>query len=174
MEESKRERKNRLQNLARQRRIHTGVLLNRGRKEAVTKKFLMDNCSVNPKSGCWEWQRNKVSDGYGKVRHIGVTERAHRVSWMLWNGTIPDGMCVLHKCDNPPCCNPDHLFLGTRADNRRDCAMKERDDFKLSKAQVSEIVKTHGRLREIASIFGVSESTIHKIKHGMHTRCRSE
>lgn len=82
---------------------------------------------------CWPWTGGKNEHGYGdfskgiKMRHL----RASRVSWMLANGDIPDSTpCVLHKCDNPPCCNPAHLRLGTKKDNSRDMVAKGRNMHK--------------------------------------------
>lgn len=77
-------------------------------------------------SCCWEWQGCRISYGYGRVRYDGKTRFAHRVAWELTHGQIPDGLCVLHICDNPPCCNPAHLFLGTKADNNADKVSKNR------------------------------------------------
>jgi hypothetical protein len=80
-------------------------------------------------SGCWEWQRARDWDGYGVVswNNEGLRDyRAHRVAWILTFGEIPDGMLVCHKCDNPPCCNPMHLFCGTHKDNTQDCIQKGR------------------------------------------------
>ncbi len=82
--------------------------------------------------GCWEWQRGRFPKGYGRValpRHGNDTqpqEGAHRIAWLLTNGPIPDGLWVLHRCDNPPCCRPDHLFLGTLQDNVDDMVAKGR------------------------------------------------
>jgi hypothetical protein len=79
--------------------------------------------------GCWVWQAARSVSGYGLLAPSGGVRgdrRAHRVSWELHNGPIPAGLWVLHSCDNPPCVNPDHLFLGTRSDNMRDCASKGR------------------------------------------------
>lgn len=79
-------------------------------------------------AGCWKWLGCTVK-GYGKIgaqNCIGSPLAAHRVSWELHHGKIPNGFCVLHKCDNPPCCNPDHLFLGSLADNNRDRVAKGR------------------------------------------------
>ena len=77
-------------------------------------------------SGCWEWQRCRVESGYGKVNIDKVLYRVHRVSYVLFCGPIPDGLYVCHRCDNPPCCNPTHLFLGTNSENMRDCVGKGR------------------------------------------------
>jgi hypothetical protein len=75
---------------------------------------------------CWEWKRRRSHRGYGETRWGGKTERANRRAWLLVNGPIPIGVSVLHHCDNPPCCNPAHLFLGTHTDNMRDMAAKGR------------------------------------------------
>lgn len=75
--------------------------------------------------GCWEWTGAR-SGGYGTVAVGGRTVKAHRVSWEMTFGAIPDGLCVLHRCDNPGCVRPDHLFLGTVDDNNKDRAAKGR------------------------------------------------
>ena len=75
---------------------------------------------------CWEWTRSKNHDGYGGIKISGQVRAAHRVAYELWTGPIPGGLCVLHTCDNPPCCNPSHLWLGTRIDNNRDKVQKGR------------------------------------------------
>lgn len=81
---------------------------------------------VDIESGCWEWQGSKDPKGYGqltvKMRHW----RAHRYAWYLANGAIPDGLCVCHHCDNPSCCNPSHLWLGTNQENIADRHRKGR------------------------------------------------
>lgn len=76
---------------------------------------------------CWEWLAYRDRKGYGRFMVPGSkTSLAHRFSWELHRGPIPTGMCVLHRCDNPPCVNPAHLFLGTLQDNVRDMIQKGR------------------------------------------------
>ena len=81
--------------------------------------------AVRGSNDCWEWQRSRNADGYGQVRLLGENV-AHRLAWVLTNGAITSNLCVCHKCDNPPCCNPAHLFLGTKADNANDRDNKKR------------------------------------------------
>jgi hypothetical protein len=80
---------------------------------------------VDKTDGCWVWTASKNCEGYGRFNRFGKKrpncEGAHRVSYIISSGAeIPDGMLVLHKCDNPPCVNPEHLYLGSNADNARD------------------------------------------------------
>lgn len=76
--------------------------------------------------GCWEWQANRVGGKYGQFIRDGIPRQAHRVAWEITFGPIPEGILVCHHCDNPPCCRPDHLFLGTNKDNSQDMVGKGR------------------------------------------------
>ena len=75
---------------------------------------------IRLESDCWEWLKCRDRDGYGSTGR----GSAHRLAWSLVNGPIPNGLCCLHSCDNPRCCNPAHLFLGTHADNVADKVRK--------------------------------------------------
>ena len=84
---------------------------------------------VQKADGCWPWIASIGTDGYGKFWVRGRTTHAHRVAWELTHGQIPDDdpRLVCHHCDNPPCCNPAHLFLGTHSENAQDMVRKGRD-----------------------------------------------
>jgi len=82
---------------------------------------------VEKSDGCWTWARTRDREGYGRFKFAGKYAFAHRVAWTIVNGKIPQGMAVMHKCDNPPCVNPAHLMIGTWADNNRDRMLKGRN-----------------------------------------------
>jgi hypothetical protein len=130
---------------------------------------------VNKTSTCWWWTGARNNLGYGFIRRRPKTYSAHRLSWTFANGPIEDSLWVLHKCDNPSCVNPDHLFLGTHRDNERDKTEKGRAhrigtrNAKLTEEQVREIrVLSAAGLsqRKIASQFGVTQVTICNVQRG--------
>lgn len=82
---------------------------------------------VNRDGDCWLWTSCRWPVGYGRFWMGRRFLPAHRIAWELTHGPVSDGLCVLHRCDNPPCVRPDHLFLGTKADNNRDRHNKGRD-----------------------------------------------
>jgi hypothetical protein len=126
-------------------------------------------------TGCVETTRCRDSHGYGMLRNNGRVRREHIVIWESENGPIPPGLCVCHKCDNPPCINLDHLFLGTPADNAHDRDDKGRNHHLLSIANVREIRAVYrpyvrGLVRKMANLYGVSEWTIYDVIQGRNWR----
>lgn len=91
---------------------------------SITEKRFFNNI-LKTENGCWEWQASKTRFGYGKFKSFNQ-QLAHRVSYILHYGTLDKDICVLHKCDNPPCVNPEHLFTGSIEDNNKDRASKGR------------------------------------------------
>ena len=119
-------------------------------------------------SGCWLWTASLDCQGYGYF-FFNKTEKAHRVSYKLYNGPIPEGLSVCHKCDVPSCVNPDHLWLGTHKDNERDKIAKGRANYargeshtraKLTEDAVIDIRKKEMSQREYARKYGVSRTSI--------------
>lgn len=76
---------------------------------------------------CWPWSLSRGNHGYGQVSYQRTMHLTHRIAYEMTHGPIPDGLWVLHSCDNPPCCNPKHMFLGTHTDNMRDMTAKGRN-----------------------------------------------
>jgi len=116
---------------------------------------------VNKTDTCWEWTGYK--DRYGIFGIEGKNLKAHRVSWEITFGPVPEGLHVLHKCDNPGCVKPDHLFLGTHTDNMRDMVVKGRGGrAKLTLDEVREIRRIGRSVKSkvIGAQYGLSESQV--------------
>lgn len=92
----------------------------------LTPEKFWERLDTTGSTGCWEWPGTRINDGYGQVQMRGKRWYAHRLAYTLTFGQIPDGLMVCHHCDNPPCCRPDHLFLGTCLDNKADQRAKGR------------------------------------------------
>ncbi len=124
-------------------------------------------------TGCWLWTACSDKDGYGKIQKDGEKCSAHRISWELSHGEIPDGLHVLHKCDTPACVNPNHLFLGTIQDNNADKLCKGRVSSgerhgraKLSESDVRAIRADRSMTNlALALRFGVSKSLVGIVKN---------
>lgn len=126
---------------------------------------------------CIEWKNYRNSLGYGVMRVGRTTMLAHRVAWMRERGEIPNGLCVLHRCDNPSCINVEHLFLGTRRDNNLDCMSKGRrpppagernSGAKIHAEIVARIRALKGQMsqRAIGRMFGLKDSQMSRIMRG--------
>ena len=122
------------------------------------------------RNGCWVWQRACIPAGYAEVRVNGSSVRIQRLVWEMLYGTIPDGMVIRHKCDNPPCINPDHLIVGTQKDNIHDSIKKGRHSpppvhKKLTDCEINEIRKLSSDMTRvsIAIQYGVTPGHVSKI-----------
>lgn len=117
-------------------------------KERFLKKFEIENverrCGLGP---CWLWNASCSTSGHGNFSYSNKTIGSHRFSYILYTGPIPEGMQVLHKCDNPACVNPKHLFLGTQLDNVKDMINKGRindrtgEKHNMAKATENEVLE---------------------------------
>lgn len=130
---------------------------------------------------CWFWIGGSNEHRYGVFWFRNRLHKAHRVSWIIHNGEIPDGMDILHKCDNPPCVRPDHLFVGDAKINGLDAASKHRTpqgerhwNSKLTAEQVLEIranyVKWAKNQSAVAAKYGISVITLRNIVYNRHWR----
>lgn len=130
---------------------------------------------VTKTEGCWPW-RGKSNGLHAEAWRRGKRILAHRAAWEIANGAIPKGMFVCHKCDNPPCVRPDHLFLGTPQDNNKDMATKNRSSHgsrngqsKLTEQDVAALKTDYAdgiKQRLIAEKYGVSRATVQRIVYG--------
>lgn len=131
--------------------------------------------------GCWPWKGSKDGNGYGKLKvGGGICGRSHRLAYFLHHGVDPGGHMVCHSCDNPPCCNPAHLWLGTNRDNQLDCEAKGRrvrrpndgeknGNAKLSMADLEKIramIAGGSTNKAIGRVFGVTHQAISRIRRG--------
>lgn len=144
----------------------------------IYRQRLYDRSIPEPNSGCWLWLGPTYTGGYGSFG-IGRANSAHRSSWILHRGAIPPGMSVCHHCDTPACVNPDHLFLGTQAQNLDDMTRKGRRVYggpapersrsvKLTREQAAHVLVSPESGAALARRFGVQRAAINKIRRREH------
>jgi len=148
----------------------------RGPKPVAIADLFWSHVEVAIGDQCWKWHGATTQFGYGQIKSAQKKYGAHRVSWELHYGPIANGLLVCHKCDNPPCTNPKHLFLGTAADNSADCRLKGRrkaprplrgESNPRAKLTVADVISIRNDPRsqpKIAKDYGVSHILIGKIK----------
>ena len=146
-------------------------------KTKSIRQRILDSSELDLVSGCWEWKLSLNHKGYGNFSLLRKSKAAHRVSYAEFVGGIPEGMCVLHKCDTPNCGNPDHLFLGTNQDNVDDKVSKGRTMHGsghyraiITEDQAVLIFKMSQEgfaIAEIGLKLGVSKHVIQQIKGGV-------
>jgi hypothetical protein len=146
------------------------------RQKIVTRDNVMQWVTVDPATGCWNWNAGKNQFGYGMKAQNGKKQVAHRLVYSLLRGEPPKHLYGCHTCDNPSCCNPDHIFFGTCQDNMNDAKEKERlpqgmerSNSKLTDNRVREIRRLYAggaRLEDLASRYGVGRLTVYKAAVG--------
>ena len=145
-------------------------------QDFTLKEKLLFNVKLDRETRCWEWQGRKDPDGYGTLSVGDFPVRAHRTMYEVVKGPIPDGLLVCHKCDNPSCCNPEHLFLGTTSDNNKDKTLKGRtpkgEDSAMSILTEKNVIEIKALIKEglkdqdIGDTYGVTRSAIYRIRCG--------
>lgn len=155
-------------------------------KERFSSKYVVSE------HGCWEWI-TKQSNGYGRIRSAGKGSPqilAHRASWLIFKGEIPQNQVVMHKCDNPSCVNPEHLDVGSQEKNMQDMLAKGRSgkrgrhnnhafgerqgSAKITSEQAKEIFLSRGLYHEIGARFGTTKHTVFRIKKRTQWRRATE
>jgi hypothetical protein len=150
----------------------------KGRKN--TEQDFWDN--VQMLGNCWEWQGEIQRGGYGLFRWNGPKRTVHRIAWELTFGPIPDGLLVLHECDNRACCNPSHLVLGTHKKNRNDQTTRGRDHFTHTKLSLEEGLELRrkffageAKCSQLARQYGLNPRTVwERIHEPSATMLRAE
>lgn len=145
----------------------------RQNKKTLRERF-EERVELIPFTTCHIWTGATNGYGYGEIRRNGRKNKAHRISYELYKGPIPDGLIIRHTCDNPPCVNPDHLLTGTKSDNMQDSIARGRDargettgTSKLKEWQVREIRTMGGTTAAaVGKLFGVHRRTITDIRLG--------
>lgn len=158
----------------------TEIITSPARREALENRY-WPKVNVAGPNECWNWNaKARHPYGYGRMTAgRGVNLKAHQIAWALENGPIPDGMLICHDCDNPSCCNPSHLFLGSQTDNMGDAKAKGRTskppvfrglqhhNGKLSNEEIAKILTDPRPADAVAAEFGVSSKTIYRVRWGI-------
>jgi hypothetical protein len=156
----------------------------------LTGERFWEKVKITTPDECWLWQSGTDRDGYGQFNLDGITRKAHHIAYILTHGEIPEGVCICHNCptgDNPACCNPAHLWLGTQQENMADMKQKGRSAkgikngaVKLTAAKVVAIRRQYGKAlgkgqrrpgqvtqAQLATKYGVSQHHISRIVRGL-------